>query len=260
MSDAWMKRAYHEKHGQAHAWHTVNIHINTVDNTHITRNEEARWVFKSISNQSSKLCEVAQYLRQKRVTRSTHTHSLGYSLQWSSWPSSNEPATRGAKSKAVHPAAYTTGWRRLIGSPKLQVILHKRATKHRSLLRKMTYKDKGSYESSPPCTRHTKIRKDITYIYTHAFIDTHVFTDMDSTHIHWYTCTHMHQTHKYLHVHARENWSRDPPWQEWVFPRAFATCIYRHACMWHACMWYGVATISRLLQITGLFCRISSLL
>ena len=46
-----------------------------------------------------------------------------------------------------------TGWRRLIGSPKLQIIFHKRATKYRSLLRKMTYKDKGSYESSPPCSR-----------------------------------------------------------------------------------------------------------
>ena len=48
-----------------------------------------------------------------------------------------------------------TGWRRLIGSPKLQVIFHKRATKYRSLLRKMTYKDKGSYESLPPCTART---------------------------------------------------------------------------------------------------------
>ena len=46
-----------------------------------------------------------------------------------------------------------TGWRRLIGSPKLQIIFHKRATKYRSLLRKMSYKDKGSYESSPPCTK-----------------------------------------------------------------------------------------------------------
>ena len=45
-----------------------------------------------------------------------------------------------------------TGWRRLIGSPKLQNIFRKRATRCRSLLRKMTYKDKGSYASSPPCT------------------------------------------------------------------------------------------------------------
>jgi len=47
-----------------------------------------------------------------------------------------------------------TGWRRLTGSPKLQIVFHKRATKYRSLLRKMTYKDKGSYESSPPCMTH----------------------------------------------------------------------------------------------------------
>ena len=39
------------------------------------------------------------------------------------------------------------GWRRLIGSPKLQIIFHKRATKYRSLLRKMTWKDKGSHVS-----------------------------------------------------------------------------------------------------------------
>jgi len=44
-----------------------------------------------------------------------------------------------------------TGWRRLIGSPKLQIIFHNRATKYRSLLQKMTYKDKGSYGSSQPC-------------------------------------------------------------------------------------------------------------
>ena len=56
--------------------------------------------------------------------------------------------------EAVHAllrAARVTGWRRLVGPPKLQIIFHKRATKYRSLLRGMTYKDKGSYESSPPC-------------------------------------------------------------------------------------------------------------
>jgi len=45
----------------------------------------------------------------------------------------------------------STGWRRLIGSRKLHIIFHKRATRYRALLRKMTYKDKGPYESSPPC-------------------------------------------------------------------------------------------------------------
>ena len=37
-----------------------------------------------------------------------------------------------------------TGWPRPIGSPKLHIIFHKKATKYRSLLRKMTYKDKRS--------------------------------------------------------------------------------------------------------------------
>jgi len=45
-----------------------------------------------------------------------------------------------------------TGWRRLIGSPKLQIIFHKRATNYMALLLKMTYKDKGSYESLPTCS------------------------------------------------------------------------------------------------------------
>ena len=43
-----------------------------------------------------------------------------------------------------------TGRPRLIGSPKLHIIFHKRATKYRSFLRKTTNKDKGSYESSTP--------------------------------------------------------------------------------------------------------------
>jgi len=50
----------------------------------------------------------------------------------------------------LHKTSYRVA--RLIGSPKLQIIFHKRATKYRSLLRKMIYKDKGCYQSSPPCT------------------------------------------------------------------------------------------------------------
>ena len=60
-----------------------------------------------------------------------------------------------------------TGWQRPIGSPKLQIIFHKRATKYRSLLRKMTYKDKGSYESSPPCIVKSRdfVIRDMTHPY-----------------------------------------------------------------------------------------------
>ena len=44
-----------------------------------------------------------------------------------------------------------TGWRRPIGCLKLQVIFRKRATNYGALSRKMTYKHKASYGSSPPC-------------------------------------------------------------------------------------------------------------
>ena len=44
-----------------------------------------------------------------------------------------------------------TGWRILIAYLKLQVIFRQRATNSRALLRKMTYEDKASYESTPPC-------------------------------------------------------------------------------------------------------------
>jgi len=55
------------------------------------------------------------------------------------------------KSELLRGDIRATGWRRLIGSPKLQIIFHKRATKYRALLPKTTYSDKGPYESSPPC-------------------------------------------------------------------------------------------------------------
>jgi len=51
----------------------------------------------------------------------------------------------------IGPTFKRTGWRKPIGCRKLQVILRKRATNHRALLRKMTWKHKASYGSSPPC-------------------------------------------------------------------------------------------------------------
>jgi len=68
-----------------------------------------------------------------------------------------------------------TGWRRLIGSPKLRIIFHKRATKYSSLWRKMTYKDKGSYESLPPCTHTHRVcfhsyTDILTHLHTHTLV------------------------------------------------------------------------------------------
>jgi len=82
-----------------------------------------------------------------------------------------------------------TGWRRLIGSPKLQIIFHKRATKYRALLLKMTCKIKGSYGSSPPCMqymtrimrRNTWYEKEKWYLYDDAAL-----FDMLRLYLVWY--------------------------------------------------------------------------
>jgi len=122
-----------------------------------------------------------------------------------------------------------TGWRRLIGSPKLQIIFHKRATKHRSLLRKMTYKDKGSYESSPPCSRLVRLQwfcqrstsaghvdfqllmsSDMLKSVTHVEVGRHhcistpdrnVYVCMTRTLVHVTTHTHQH-IHAHVHTHT----------------------------------------------------------
>jgi len=55
------------------------------------------------------------------------------------------------ESVVCHRRPACTGWRRPIGCLKLQVIFCKRATNYRALLQKMTYQDKASYASLPPC-------------------------------------------------------------------------------------------------------------
>ena len=49
----------------------------------------------------------------------------------------------------------TTTWRRLIKWLKLQDIFRKRATNYGALLRKITYKDKASYDPTPPCSTYS---------------------------------------------------------------------------------------------------------
>jgi len=65
---------------------------------------------------------------------------------------------------------------------KLQVIFRKRATNYRALLQKMTYKDKASYGSSPPCTRAWRV--------THS----HVQPCIDESWV-MSRSTHSHMTH-----------------------------------------------------------------
>jgi len=61
-------------------------------------------------------------------------------------------STKNTKMNRVNEVIRRTGWRRLIGCLKLQVIFRNRATHWRALLRKMTCKDMISYGFLPPCS------------------------------------------------------------------------------------------------------------
>ena len=116
---------------------------------------------------------------------------------------------------------------------KLQIIFHKRATKYRSLLRKMTYKDKGSNESSPHCTHiftrshrhldsHSHGHRD-TETQRHRGTQKHRYTHTDTKiQTHTNTPTHQHtntQTHRRTDTHIRTHthvWVFLPP-QGWRF-------------------------------------------
>jgi len=60
------------------------------------------------------------------------------------------------------PHTHVTGWRRYIGCLKVQVSFRKRTMYNRAFVQKITYEDKASYGSLPPCTckRHTSSASD----------------------------------------------------------------------------------------------------
>jgi len=105
-------------------------------------------------NESCRTCEwVVSHIWVSRVT---HVNESCLTCQWVVCHMSMSCVTPMSESchtyEKSHVTNRPTGWRRPIGCLKLQVIFRKRATNYRPLLRKMTYKDKASCESSPPCT------------------------------------------------------------------------------------------------------------
>jgi len=89
---------------------------------------------------------------RERHTRDTHTR---------------ETHTR-ERERDTHSLCLTlslTRWQRCIGGLEWQVSFRKRATNYWAVLREMTYQDKASYGSSPPCTSLLiSIRKRTAYM------------------------------------------------------------------------------------------------
>jgi len=69
----------------------------------------------------------------------------------------------------------TTGWRRLTGCLNLHVNFRKRATNYMVLLRKITYKDKASYDSTLRCAFIVFPVRPVS-IETHTHTHTHTYT------------------------------------------------------------------------------------
>jgi len=112
----------------------------------------------------------------------THTHTHPFSHICGPSHRAHTHFTQGAQRNAGHFVRYMnytrsncicilhTGWRRPIGCLISWITFHKSATKYRALLRKMTYQNKASYESKPPCARDLNLSY-ISYVYT-TLIDT----------------------------------------------------------------------------------------
>ena len=93
-----------------------------------------------------------EYVTKKSVTYSSHNILFRYMNNMFCYMT-NIFCYKAKKILWLEYASHVTGWRRLIGCLKLQVIFCKRATNCRALLQKMTYRDKPFCASSPPCVR-----------------------------------------------------------------------------------------------------------
>jgi len=115
------------------------------------------------------------------------------------------------------------GWRRFIGCRDLRVSFRKRATSHRTLLQKLTYKDKASYVSTPFCIcnylettipkKNFQKNKQCIYIciciFTHMYIHIYIYMYI-YIHIYMYISLYI---YIYIYIHTR-------------------ICIYIYTCLY----------------------------
>jgi len=107
----------------------------------------------------------------------THTNASHHVRKWDTMPHGWHTNTHTCNIQYKYSGcALQSG--SLIGCLKLQVIFRKRATNYGALLRKMTYKDKASYDSMPHCTHLHRWMSHVTHIHeprhTYACATSHV--------------------------------------------------------------------------------------
>ena len=136
----------------------------------------------------------------------------------------------------------------------MHIIFHKRATKYRSLLRKMTYKEKGSYKSLPPCIgNRSNFFLDYSDSFAKGFYIVFFFFWKEPsqfgepayrcyprtymhTCVHTYVCMYVHTCmYAYLHtnVHTYINTYVYTHIRTYIHQYI---CIYTHTCM-HTCVY-----------------------
>ena len=88
-----------------------------------------------------------------------------------------------------------TGFSRPIGCPTLQVSFRKKATNFSAFWRKIIYKDKTPYTSSPPCTSLWQYR-GLDSPHTHTRTQINIKQSLSNPHLHAciHTDTHIHIT------------------------------------------------------------------
>ena len=109
-------------------------------------------------------CQKGTSYEEKRLTKQTYMKENKQKYRRLVRPVCPDCATRTSKRKIIceeeiYDTDILTEWSRCIGCVKLQVSFRKRAHTFRAFWRKMMYKDKASYDATPPCKRnHTKYR------------------------------------------------------------------------------------------------------
>jgi len=118
-----------------------------------------------------------------------------------------------------------------LGSPKLHIIFHKRATKYMSFLRELSHKDKGTYEFSPPCTMFTRWRH-IYILYVLHTIHTLYLYDMVEIHIFFEYVPHAHTLDKCVYISL--SYLQDREYHiHMVETRTYSICIIHSIFVWY---------------------------